>query len=303
MDLNILRRFIHIARVGSFTQAAEDLHVAQPALSKQMKRLEEDLGTKLFHRTGRGIKLTIEGRTLLQHSQQILSSWGQARQSIQDVIDLDRGHVRLITFTTFAFYLLPHILIDFVRTYPHLDIEIEQAITEPVVQQVMEHHFEAGIACLPVGHSLLNEVPLYIEESAIIVNRDHRLYGYKEIPAAEVGEHLLITSSLNPNYRAFLWSVFQNLDVQLKVQYVIHYYPMVISLVKAGLGAGLAPIVALSPEDIKDGSISAIHIVPPLQRTIGWVELRGIIRSQAVDTFFNFLVEYLRRQDIVTSLI
>lgn len=219
MDLTILRRFVHIARVGSYTRAAEDLHVAQPALSKQMKRLEEDVGAKLFDRSGRGIKLTAEGHTLLRECERLLAAWGQARQSIQEIASLGHGHIRLITFVTFAFYLLPHLMVDFIQAYPSLNIEIEQAINEPVVQQVLERHYDAGIAVLPVGHPRIGELPLYIEESALIVNRTHPLYGRREVHASEVGDHLVITSSLNANYRAFLWSVFQNQDVQLKVKF------------------------------------------------------------------------------------
>lgn len=303
MDLSILRRFIHIARVGNYTRAAEDLHVAQPALSKQMKRLEEEVDAKLFERSGRGIKLTAEGHTLLRECERILAAWGQARQSIQEVASLGHGHIRLITFVTFAFYLLPKFLVDFIRAYPSLDIEIEQAINEPVVQQVIERHYDAGIAVLPVGHPRLGELPLYVEESALIVNRKHPLYGRREIHASEVGEHLIITSSLNANYRSFLWRVFQNQDVQLKIRYVIHYYPVVINMVKAGLGAGLAPIVALDPSDLEDGSLSVIHINPPLERIVGWVEPRGFNRSPSVDAFLNFLMDYLKEQEVVTSLV
>jgi LysR family transcriptional regulator, carnitine catabolism transcriptional activator len=303
MDIDVLRRFVHIARLGNVTQAAEDLHISQPALSKQIRRMEEELGAKLFCRNGRGIRLTSAGRTFLQYCHNMLSAWGEAKQAVQEEVQQKREQIRLITFVTFAFYLLPNFLVDFCKRYPNLEIEIEQAIKEPVVQQVLERHFDAGIATLPVGHPGLDEIPLYMEESVLIVNRDHPLYGRKVLPASEVGEHLLITSSLNATYRAFLWSVLQNQDVQLKVKYIVHYYPNVINMVKAGLGAGLAPIVALNSVDKEDGSISIIRIDPPLQRKLGWIELKGIKRAPGVQTFFNYLVDHLRKQDLVPSLI
>ena len=303
MNLDILRRFVHIARVGSFTQAAQDLYVAQPALSKQMRRLEEEMGSTLFDRSGRRIKLTMEGRILLRHCHQILSEWGQAQKSLHEIVKMERGQVRLITFVTFAFYLLPMFLVDFIRNYPALDLEIEQAINEPIVQAVLQHKFEAGITTLPVGHPRLEEIPLYIEESMIIVNHKHPLYGRTEIPASEVGEHLLITSSLNENYRTFLWTVFKNLEVQLKVRYVVHYYPVVIQMVKEGLGAGLAPMVALKSVPLDKERLGVIRIDPPLQRTLGWIEPRGLIRSPPVLAFYSFLVNWLRNQNIVPNLV
>jgi len=303
MNLDVFRRFVHIARVGNVTRAAEDLHVSQPALSKQIRSLEEEIGAKLFCRKGRGITLTAAGRTMLQHCHDMLSVWGEAKRAVEEGAQQEREQIRLITFVTFAFYLLPNFLTDFCKRYPNFDLEIEQAIKEPVVQQVLERHFDAGIATLPVGHPGLEEIPLYVEESALIVNREHPLYGRKVVAASEVGEHLLITSSLNATYRAFLWNVFQNQDVQLKVRYIVHYYPIVIKMVKAGLGAGLAPIVALSSIGKEDGSISVIRIDPPLQRKLGWIELKGIKRAPGVQTFFKYLVDHLRKQDLVPSLI
>lgn len=303
MDLDVFRRFVHIARVGNVTRAAEDLHVSQPALSKQIRSLEEEIGAKLFCRKGRGITLTSAGRTILQHCHDMLSAWGEAKRAVEGGAQQEREQIRLITFVTFAFYLLPNFLSNFCKRYPNLDLEIEQAIKEPVVQQVLERHFDAGIATLPVGHPGLTEIPLYVEESALIVNREHPLYGRKVVAASEVGEHLLITSSLNATYRAFLWNVFQNQDVQLKVRYIVHYYPIVIKMVKAGLGAGLVPIVALSSVGKEDGFISVIRIDPPLQRKLGWIELKGIQRAPGVQTFFNYLVDHLRKQDLVPSLI
>lgn len=303
MDLDVLGRFVHIARVGNITQAAEDLNVSQPALSKQIRRLEEEIGVKLFSPKGRGIKLTSAGRKMLEYCQEMLSTWGEAKRTARGEVPQERERIRLITFVTFAFYLLPDFLVDFLKTYPNLDLEIEQAIKEPIVHQVLQRHFDAGISTLPVGHPSLEEIPLYIEESALIVNHEHPLYGRKVVSAAEVGEHLLVTSSLNANYRAFLWSVFQNQDVQLKVRYIVHYYPMVIKMVKAGLGAGLAPNVTLSSLDREDDSISIIRIDPPLQRTLGWVEPKGLERGQGVQMFFDYLVKYLRSQNLVRSLV
>jgi len=303
MNLDILRRFVHIARVGSITQAAQDLYVAQPALSKQMQRLEEEIGSNLFDRSGRRIRLTMEGRIFLQHCHQILSEWGQAKKSLHEIVKMERGQVRLITFVTFAFYLLPLFIVDFIRNYSTLDLEIEQAINEPIVQAILQHKFEAGIAAIPVGHPRLDEIPLYIEESMIIVNHKHPLYGRTEIPAAEVGEHLLITSSLNENYRAFLWTVFKNQEVQLKVRYVVHYYPIVIQMVKEGLGAGLVPAVALKSLHLEKEHLGVIRINPPLQRTIGWIEPRGVTRSPPIQAFYTFLVNWLSNQNIVPQLL
>jgi DNA-binding transcriptional LysR family regulator len=303
MDLDVLRRFVHIARVGNVTRAAEDLCVSQPALSKQIRRLEDDIGAKLFSPKGRGIRLTLAGRRMLGYCNDILSTWGEAQQAALGEVQHERDRVRLITFVTFAFYLLPNFIIDFSKRFPNFDLEIEQAIKEPVIQQVLQRHFDAGISTLPVGHPGLKEIPLYVEESALIVNREHPLYGRKVVSAAEVGEHLLVTSSLNATYRAFLWSVFQNQDVQLKVRYIVHYYPIVIRMVKAGLGAGLAPIVTLSSLNREDDSISIIRIDPPLQRTLGWVEPKEFKRGPAVQAFFDHLVEYLRKQELVPCLV
>lgn len=303
MDIEILKRFIHIARVGGVTRASKELCVAQPGLSKQVQRLEEELGAVLFERNGRSVRLTEAGQILLQHAQQIIGEWGKARHSIREAVNLDRGHCRLVAFVTFVFYLLPHFLVDFVRAFPHLELEIEQAVKNPLVQMVLDRKFEAGICTLPVGHPKIVEKPLYTEESVLVVNKNHPLYGCKEISAAEVGNHFLIVSTLNPTYRSFLQSVFQDLNVQLQVRYVVHYYPALLQMVRAGLGAGVAPLVALRADPENFQSLSVVKISPPLQRKLGWIEPRGITRSPPLQAFYDFLVEFLRKQDLVPSLV
>ena len=307
MQLSILRKFVAIARFGSFTRAAQELHIAQPSLSKQIQRLEDELETSLFDRTGRTIVLTKTGRTLLQHSQQILEEWGQAQKSIQEMTQLDRGLCRVAVFPTFIMFMAPNFLVDFTRAYPLIDLEIEQSINEfpneTLIQWVLGHHFDGGIVVLPVGHPRLVELPLYIEESVLIVGRDHPLYGREVIRTSELGDHPLIVTSLNVTYRKFLSSAFENVDVQLQIKHVVHHYPIVFQMARAGIGAGIAPMVALKHLAKNDKSLWAVHIEPPLQRQLGWIELRGVIRSPAIEAFFQFLTSYLKEQRAVNSLV
>ena len=307
MQLSILRKFVAIARLGSFTRAAQELNIAQPALSKQIQRLEDELEASLFDRTGRRIVLTKAGRTLLQHSQQILEEWGKAQASIQEMRQLDSGFCRIAMFPTFIMFIAPNFLVDFIRAHPLIDLEIEQSINEfpneTIIQWVLGHHFEAGIAVLPVGHPRLDEFPLYMEESVLIVGRDHPLYGRKVIQTSKLGQHPLIVTTLNVTYREFLASTFQNVNIQLLIKHVVHHYPLVFQMARAGIGAGIVPKVALKHLDTNDKSLGVIHFDPPLQRRLGWIERRGVIRSPAIEVFFQFLTSYLKEQRVVNSLV
>ncbi len=307
MQLSILKKFVTIARLGNFTRAANELNVAQPALSKQMKRLENELETTLFVRKGRGIMPTKAGRNLLQHSQQILEEWGKAQKAIKKTMKRDKGFCKIAMFPTFIMFIAPNFLVDFIHTHPLIDLEIEQSMNEfpneTIIQWVLGHQFEAGIAMLPVTHPRLHEFPLYIEESVLIVGKNHSLYGQNEIQTSQIGEYPLIVTSLNINYREFLSRAFQNPDTQLQVKHVVHHYPIVFQMVRAGIGAGIVPKAALKHLDKNDKSLGVIHFSPRLQRQIGWIEHRGAVRSPATEAFFQFLTSYLKKQQLVECLI
>jgi LysR family cyn operon transcriptional activator len=304
MDLDLLKNFVHVARLGSFSQAAHVAHIAQPALSKQIQRIEQELGIQLFDRTGRRIRLTDAGQKVLQQAQKILFEWSMMRSWVDDVKNLDHGSCRIAAFPNFIFFLAPYFLVEFIKIYPDLNLEIEQAMNEStnetLIQWVLQSRFDCGIVALPANHPHLIEIPLYVEEAVLVVDVRHPLAKSRIVPASEIGQHPLVLPTLNVSYRSFLANIFSNVDVQLQVKYIVHDYRLLFQLVKSGVVAGIAPLIAVDPND---SLIKAVHISPPLVRQIGWIERRGNPRSPAIDVFFKALTKFLMNQNIVPSLV
>lgn len=297
MQLQLLAYFRCVAKWGNFTKAAQELHIAQPALSKQMARLENEVGAELFIRTGRGIKLTEAGNRLLFHSERILADWEMAANSIKDLGLSGRGYVRLAMYPTFVWYLLPQFLPAFVREHSSIDLEIEQGLTEAVLDWVLGHHMEAGIVTAPVSHPQIRETPLHVEEFGLLVPTGHPWTGQARVPLVELHQQPLILSTLNRWYESFILPLFKQLAIQPQVRLVVHQYDVIKELVRANLGYALIPANAYRMWQKTETEIAReLHILPidpPLQRQLLWIERRDRARSDACRLFLAFMTAYL----------
>lgn len=298
MQLQLLEYFQCIARLGNFTKAAQELHIAQPALSKQMARLENEIGAELFIRTGRGIKLTEAGNRLLFHCERILADWNIAARSIKDLGLSGRGYVRLAMYPTFVWYMLPQFLPDFVRDNDAIDLEIEQGLNEAVLDWVLGHHMEAGIVTAPVSHPQLRELPLHVEEFGLLVPAHHAWASRAFVPLVELHQQPLILSTLNRWYESFILPLFKQLAIQPQVRLVVHQYDVIKELVRAELGVALVPVNAYrmwQKTEVNIGDeLVTLPIDPPLQRQLLWIERQDKARSHACQLFLDYMAAYLK---------
>ncbi|HUU13315.1 MAG TPA: LysR family transcriptional regulator [Terriglobia bacterium] len=129
MELHQLRYFMAVARFGSFTRAAEHEHVAQPSLSQQIRKLEDELGVRLFDRLGRRSKLTPLGVRFLEHARRVLAEVEGARQEVEELLGLRRGTVWVGAIPTVAPYLLPKTLAAFAKADPEIAVSVKEDLT------------------------------------------------------------------------------------------------------------------------------------------------------------------------------
>lgn len=300
MQLQLLEYFQCIARLGNFTKAAQELHIAQPALSKQMARLENEIGTELFIRTGRGIKLTEAGNRLLFHSERILADCEMASRSIKDLGLSERGYVRLAMYPTFVWYMLPQFLPEFVSCNESIDLEIEQGLSEAVLDWVLGHHMEAGIVTASVSHPQLRELPLHIEEFGLLIPSSHPWSCRDLVPLVELHQQPLILSTLNRWYESFILPLLKQLAIQPQVRLVVHQYDVIKELVRANLGVALIPANAYRMWQRTETSIGSeltlVPIDPPLQRQLLWIERHDRTRSDACQLFLDYMTAYLNTE-------
>src|SRR4051812_22795273 len=164
MTLQQLTYFLPAAGRGSFSAAAESLHMAQPSLSEQIRRLEAELGVSLFARTGRRLELTEAGRLLLPHAERTLEASRVAAESVREVRDVAGGTVAFGTFGSAHHYLLVGPVQEFRRRHPAVRVRVVGQNSAEVADAVRDGHLEAGLVVLPVDDRGLDVRPAMREE-------------------------------------------------------------------------------------------------------------------------------------------
>src|SRR4051794_40528861 len=164
MTLQQLTYFLSAAEHGSFSAAAESLHMAQPSLSEQIRRLEAELGVSLFARTGRRLELTEAGRLLLPHAERTLEAASEAAESVREGRDVAGGTGAFGTFSSAHHYLLGGLVQEFRRRHPAVRVRVVGQNSAEVADAVRDGHLEAGLVVLPVDDRGLDVRPAMREE-------------------------------------------------------------------------------------------------------------------------------------------
>jgi DNA-binding transcriptional LysR family regulator len=163
LNLRHLTSFVAVAEHLHFTRAADQLGVAQPALSQQIRKLERELGVELFIRESRKVELSEFGKALLPRARRLLNQAAIARKEILEMSGLQRGHLRVGASGTIAAFLLPELLAQYRRRYPNIVLEMVQRRSEPVLDLVEAGELDIGLIRLPVRPTSLEVTHLFTE--------------------------------------------------------------------------------------------------------------------------------------------
>lgn len=184
MEIDQLRYFLKVAEYGSFTRAADVLRVSQPALSRSIQKLEEELGQPMFERQARGLVLTEAGDLLQVRAKQILTLIEDTRAEITD--DGQTGRIRVAAIPTIAPYLLPQILQQFGRSFPNATVIVQEDTTDNLMRALTDGAIDVAIVALPVEAKYLEFEELFEEELLLLMPSDHPLTEKKQIRLADI---------------------------------------------------------------------------------------------------------------------
>lgn len=173
MDLDQLRYFLHVAERQSFTRAAADLAISQPALSRSVQRLEEELGQPVFERNARAVTLTDAGRLLQARARQALALLDDTKAEMSD--DGRTGRLRLGAIPTVAPYYLPEVLKRFTQSFPEASIMVREDTTAVLLKACAVGELDLAILALPVSAPYLETEKLFDEELLLVMPPDHQL--------------------------------------------------------------------------------------------------------------------------------
>lgn len=286
MDLRQLRYFCAIAARRSFRQASDDVLIAQPALSQQIRRLEVELGVKLFDRASRPVELTDAGQTLLRHANQILADVDRAVAEVREFGSEFRGKVVVATMQYLTSLELPDLLTEFHAQHPAVELKLLVGNSGEVI-----NHVEDGAADLALCHIDDLDLPpefsveeLRTEELVVIVEPSDPIAGMREVSVKELASKSFVTFRPGASIRTVVERAFDDEGVELRISFESGDIPTTLALVSRGLGVAVVPRSA--SELLRDDQVAAVPIGPiPLVRRVGMVSRRDRHRSQAVDAF------------------
>jgi DNA-binding transcriptional LysR family regulator len=289
VELRQLRYLRAIAQHGSFTGAAEAERVAQPAVSKQIQRLERELGVALLDRGSRGTTLTADGEVVARATDRVLGILDDLQAELADRAVLTRGRLRLCATETVMEYLLPAALAALHRRYPGLEVSAEMLGTDDAVALLLDRQVEVAIVTLPLSHPELDVTPLYSEDIVLLVPVGDPLAGRTSVALHELAERELLLSMPGHGLRAVIDAACRRAGFATRPTLELRSQEALIRLVEQGAGLTFAPKLCVQrPRP----AVHVCAIAPPaLRRSIGWARLRDRYVSRAVQALVRELAE------------
>jgi DNA-binding transcriptional LysR family regulator len=242
MELRQLEYFVTVVDAGGFTRAAERLHVAQPGISAQVKRLERELGQPLLDRSGRTVRLTAAGAAVLPHARAALAAAAATRTAVDEVTGLVRGRVAVGAVTSHEVDL-PGLLAAFHRAHPAVELTLTEAASDRLLAGLRDGTLDAAVLALgaaPVPPDL-DAVILTHEELAALVSPGHPLAGRDTVPLRELAEHALISLPRGTGLRACLDEGAALAGFRPQVRFEAGSPLQLADLAARGLGVAIVP--------------------------------------------------------------
>lgn len=271
IDFELYRIFYVVANNKNITKASQELMISQPAVTKSIKNLEEQLGGTLFIRTKKGVVLTPEGEELYKYIKQAIEFINNGEHQFSSLKNLETGSIRIGASTTLTkTFLLPYIE-NFHQMYPKIDIQIFTYLTSDLVKMMRNGSLDIIILNLPFEDTKneMNIIPCKEVHDCFIVNKDYLELTKEVIPLEKLNDYPLILLALKSNTRTFLDNFCSKHNVILKPNINIASYSLVVEFTKIGLGIGYATKEYIKKE-LKNKELYELKTNPSLpKRKIG----------------------------------
>lgn len=290
MELRQLEYFMMICKELHFTRAAEKLHISQPSLSQQIKKLEFELGIPLFDRIGKSIALTEAGKIMKAHAEKVFYELEQAEAALRDLNGLQRGKLRIGSLLTCVNYLLPPAILKFKRLYPDIELSILGMKTNDIHKGLLENKLDLGIGFLPIEIEELEYIPLYTEELSLAVPSYHPFANFEEIELKMISDVPTILLPENYFLRQLIDTYCDNVGVKLNPVLEMSTMESLVEMVAEGLGITILPTPYL---DFLDHTrIKTVKLNNPTpKRKVGFIYRKDKFMCTATKTFMDQITD------------
>lgn len=295
LELRQIKYFIEVAKREHVTDAANALHVAQSAVSRQIFNLEEELGVDLFIREGRSIKLTMVGKAFLERIEQAMNVIDDAQQIVEEYTDPERGTVHIGFPSSLATYMLPTAISAFRNKYPHVKFALNQGSHHYLKQAVVKGDVNiALVAPVPVKQQKTKGTILFTEDLVALMPKKHPLAREKSLTLNQLRHDSFILFPEGFILREIVDKACQQFGFKPNMSFEGEDIDAIKGLVSAGLGISLVPEITLV-DNIPRSSVVVPVVEPSVTRTVGMLIPTERTLLPTEQLFYEFLKEFFSR--------
>jgi DNA-binding transcriptional LysR family regulator len=287
MDIASLHAFVTVADTGSFSLAAEQLHLTQPAISKRIAALETELNARLFDRLGRAVRLAEAGTLLLPRARHILAEVEDSRRALRNLSGRVAGSLILATSHHIGLHRLPPVLRTFTAHYPQVRLDMRFMDSEIACAAVLRGEVELAVITLPPQvEAPLEALPLWPDPLTVAAARLHPLATLNSIEPRQLGDYPAILPSAATFTRRIVDDRLARMGVKPPVAFATNYLETIKMMVVVGLGWSVLPRTLLD-EELVELRIAGLT----MERTLGVVRHTGHTLSNAAEALLSTLQE------------
>lgn len=290
MDFDHLITFVEIAKQGSFSRAGQKVYRSQPAVSAQVRQLEQEYGQKLFDRVGKSVRLTVAGETLLEYAQKLLTLRNESLRAVADQSSTPHGTLAIGANEATCLYVLPDIFADYSRRNPGVQISIYRNFSHKVIEKVESGVVDVGIVTLPVKTPSLRVHPIFRDRLVLMVSPSNSLASLKSVTTAQIAEQSVIFPKTGFMRQVFD-KQFRPYRSQLRVAMELPSVGMIKQFVAAGLGVSI-----ISGRFARDEARAGLVKLIPISDMEVWREL-GLVyrRDRTLPRSASAFIELVRQ--------
>lgn len=285
METQNLHAFVRVAETGSFSAAAEQLHITQPAVSKRIAALEDQLSVRLFDRIGRQIRLTEAGRVLLPSAHKILQTVKETRRHLADLSGKVAGELSLATSHHVGLHRLPPVLKEFVREYPQVDLQLAFVDSEKAYAQVLSGSAEIAVITLsPNAPPAIESQEVWNDPLQFVISPDHPLAGARKVTLEELSPCPAILPEAHTYTAQIVRQLFEDQSLPLSIKMASNFLETIKMMVSIDLGWSVLP------ETLIDDQLCVLPVKGVrLSRSLGFIYHRERSMSNAGQHFLDLL--------------
>ena len=294
MDFDQLHTFLEIVRLKSFSRAAQTCFRTQPAISAQIRQMEQELGTPLFERFGSRISLTTAGKIFAEYAQQLLEVRRRAIEAVAELDHIPKGELVIAANEATCIHVLPEVFSCFKKRFAEVQLQVTRANGSRAVQAVLENSVDFAITQLPIQERKLEVVKIYSDEIRLLVPPAHPLARAKSVTGRQAAEYPLLLPKTGRT-RTLIDQFLEPAETGVHISMELESSEMIKRFVIAGMGIGFMAVTS-AKEEIKAKLLKDVPLgPPPLFRTLGLIYRRDKPLSRAALGFIEVVLEFARK--------